>query len=304
MQGKVCLVTGATAGIGQVTATELARRGAHVVIVGRSAEKCASHAGTDPCRERGGVGRCRSWPTCRRWPRSNGWPIRSANGIPVSTCWSTTPARCSGNASESADGIEMTFALNHLSYFVLTNLLLPVLKQSAPARIVNVASDAHKGVSINFDDIQFKQKYSGWKAYQQSKLANILFTYELARRIEGTGVTANTLHPGFVRTNFLQVFNDAPGRLVDQNLGAMIALSPEQGARTSIYLASSPEVEGVSGRYFVKEKPAVSSPQSRDQAAADGSGAQRGDDRPACGAAGCRLRASNWAFLRDPVVRD
>ena len=171
--------------------------------------------------------------------------------------------------TESVDGIEKTFALNHLSYFVLTNLLLPVLEQSAPARIVNVASDAHKGASINFDDIQFKQNYSGWKAYQQSKLANILFTYELARRIEGTGVTANALHPGFVRTNFLEAFNDAPAGWLLKKIGGLISLSPEKGARTSIYLASSPEVAGVSGRYFVKEKPVVSSPQSRDQAAAE-----------------------------------
>ena len=169
--------------------------------------------------------------------------------------------------SESADGIEKTFALNHLSYFVLTNLLLPLLRNSAPARIVNVASDAHKGAVINFDDIQFKEKYSGWKAYQQSKLANIMFTYELARRIQGSGVTANALHPGFVRTNFLEVFNDAPAGWLIRSVANVIALSPEKGARTSIYLASSPEVEGVSGRYFVKEKPVVSSPQSRDQAA-------------------------------------
>ena len=171
------------------------------------------------------------------------------------------------NRSESADGIEKTFALNHLSYFALTNLLLPVLRNSTPARIVNVASDAHKGAVINFDDIQFKQKYSGWKAYQQSKLANIMFTYELARRIQGSGVTANALHPGFVNTNFLQVFNDAPAGWLIRSLASVIAMSPEKGARTSIYLASSPEVEGVSGRYFVKEKPVESSPQSRDQAA-------------------------------------
>ena len=132
------------------------------------------------------------------------------------------------NRTESVDGIEKTFALNHLSYFVLTNLLLPVLEQSTPARIVNVASDAHKGVSINFDDIQLQQKYSGWKAYQQSKLANILFTYELAKRLEGKGVTANTLHPGFVSTNFLEVFKGFARRLVDQE--ARAARGPDAGA--------------------------------------------------------------------------
>jgi NAD(P)-dependent dehydrogenase (short-subunit alcohol dehydrogenase family) len=169
--------------------------------------------------------------------------------------------------SESADGIEKTFALNHLSYFVLTNLLLPLLKSSAPARIVNVASDAHKGAFINFDDIQFTQKYSGWRAYQQSKLANIMFTYELARRIEGSGITVNALHPGFVRTNFLQVFNDAPAGWLIRSIANIVAMSPEKGARTSIYLASSPDVEGVSGRYFVKEEPTPSSSQSQDKTA-------------------------------------
>jgi retinol dehydrogenase 12 len=268
MQGKVCVITGATAGIGRVAATELARHGAHVVIVGRSAEKCAAtqaeiRSATAAALVDSLVADLSSLAETKRlagqlrerYPRIDVL-LNNAGAM----FWKRT---------ESADGVEKTFALNHLSYFVLTNLLLPVLEQSTPARIVNVASDAHKGVSINFDDIQFKQKYSGWKAYQQSKLANILFTYELARRIEGTGVTANTLHPGFVRTSFLEAFNEARAGWLIKNVGGMIALSPEQGARTSIYLASSPEVEGVSGRYFVKEKPVVSSPQSRDQAAAD-----------------------------------
>ena len=146
-----------------------------------------------------------------------------------------------------------------------------------------MASDAHKGVSIDFDDIELKQRYSGWKAYKQSKLANILFTYELSRRLEGTNVTANTLHPGFVRTNFLQVFNDSPFGWLIRRVADLVALSPEQGALTSIYLATSPEVEGVSGRYFVKQKSVASSPQSRDQAAADAPLAtQRRNDWLAC----------------------
>jgi NAD(P)-dependent dehydrogenase (short-subunit alcohol dehydrogenase family) len=268
MQGKVCVITGATAGIGQVAATELARRGAHVVIVSRSAEKCAAtqalirsasaSASVDTL-----VADLSSLDETKRlagqvrelYPRIDVL-LNNAGAM----FWKRT---------ESADGIEKTFALNHLSYFVLTNLLLPVLNQSAPSRIVNVASDAHKGASINFEDIQFKQKYSGWKAYQQSKLANILFTYELARRIDGTGVTANTLHPGFVRTSFLEALNEARAGWLLKKIGGLISMSPEQGARTSIYLTSSPEVAGVSGRYFVKEKPVVSSPQSRDQSTAE-----------------------------------
>ena len=222
MQGKVCLVTGATSGIGQVAAAELARRGAHVVIVGRSAQKCAatqaqirssSPAAAVDCL----VADLSSLAEMKRladqvrerYPRLD--VLLNNAGAMV---W---------KRSESADGIERTFALNHLSYFVLTNLLSPVLKQSAPARIVNVASDAHKGVSINFDDIQFKQKYSGWKAYQQSKLANILFTYELARRTQGKGVTANTLHPGFVRTSFLEAINEAPAGWLMKKLGGLIS---------------------------------------------------------------------------------
>src|SRR5262249_8114534 len=151
-------------------------------------------------------------------------------------------------------------ALNHLSYFLLTRLLLPLLEASAPARIVNVASDAHKGAVINFDDIEGKKRFGGWRAYQQSKLAKILFTSELARRLEGTRVTANCLHPGFVRTS---IFRE-PGVIgwLMRRAADVIALSPEDGAKTSVYLASSPDVAGISGRYFVKEKPAESSPQS------------------------------------------
>jgi NAD(P)-dependent dehydrogenase (short-subunit alcohol dehydrogenase family) len=265
MQGKVCLVTGATAGIGQVAATELCRRGARVIIVGRSSERCAATealirtaAGADrvdslvaDLSSLSEVGRLAGLVR-DRYPRLDVL-LNNAGAM----FW---------KRSESADGIERTFALNHLSYFALTNLLLPLLKNSAPARIVSVASDAHKGCVINFDDIQLKQKYSGWKAYKQSKLANIMFSYELAKRIEGSGVTANALHPGFVNTNFLQVFNDAPAGWLIRSLANIVALSPEKGARTSIYLASSPEVDGVSGRYFVKEKPVESSHQSQDQA--------------------------------------
>lgn len=267
MQGKVCVVTGATSGIGQVAAAELARRGAHVVIVGRSAEKCAAtqaqiRAASPEASADTLVADLSSLSETRRLAEQ----IRQH--YPRLDVLLNNAGAMFWNRTESADRIEKTFALNHLSYFVLTNLLLPLLKQSTPARIVNVASDAHKGVAINFDDIQFQQKYSAWKVYQQSKLANILFTYELARRIEGTGVTANTLHPGFVRTNFFKDFTGWVGFLM--KLGAsLIAITPEEGARTTIHLASSPEVEGVTGQYFVKSRPARSSPQSHDRAAGE-----------------------------------
>jgi retinol dehydrogenase 12 len=267
MRGKTCLVTGATSGIGEIAARELARLGARVIIVGRSPERCAAtlerirgetrssqlesivadlsaqaevHRLADQVRER-----------CDRLDVL----LNNAGGMFL-------------ERRESPDGIELTLALNHLSYFLLTNQLLPLLKASAPARIVNVASAAHKGASIDFDDIQGRRRYSGWPAYQQSKLANILFTYELARRLEGSGVTANVLHPGFVRTRFFADFTGWIGMIT--KLGAaLVAIGPEEGARTSVYLASSPEVEGVTGQYFVKCRPAQSSPQSHDRAAAE-----------------------------------
>jgi retinol dehydrogenase 12 len=267
MRGKVCLVTGATSGIGEVTARELARLGAEVIVVGRSAERCAAtlariRSATGATAVDSLVGDLSSQGDLRRLagqirdrcPRLDVL-VNNAGGMSLTR-------------RESVDGNEMTLALNHLSYFLLTDLLLPSLKAGAPARIVNVASDAHRGGKIHFDDLQFKSRYSGWGAYQQSKLANILFTYELARRLEGSGVTANTLHPGFVRTNFFQGWGGWIGFVT--KLGAsVLALTPEQGARTSIYLASSPEVEGVTGQYFVKEKPARSSARSHDPATAE-----------------------------------
>ena len=167
---------------------------------------------------------------------------------------------------ESVDGIEMTLALNHLAYFLLTNLLLDTLKSSAPARIVNVSSNSHEGAILDFNDLQNRRRYRGFRAYSWSKLENILFSYELARRLEGTGVTVNALHPGLVGTNFL-ANNGALGRLLKMVVG-IVGMSPERGARTSIYLATSPEVETVTGRYFLQEHEVPSSVASYDEDAA------------------------------------
>jgi NAD(P)-dependent dehydrogenase (short-subunit alcohol dehydrogenase family) len=164
---------------------------------------------------------------------------------------------------ESADEIEMTFGLNHLNYFLLTNLLLDMLIASAPARVVNVSSGAHNGARLNFDDLENKRGYNGMRAYGQSKLANLLFTYELARRLEGKGVTANALHPGFVASNFAK--NNLGILKPLMSLIQLGAISPEEGAQTSIYLASSPEVAGVTGKYFVKKKAVTSSTASYDE---------------------------------------
>ena len=168
---------------------------------------------------------------------------------------------------ETVDGYELTFSLNHLAYFLLTNLLLDTIKSSAPARIVNVSSDVHKGAKLNFDDLQHQQSYGmgGINVYGESKLANILFTYELSRRLQGTGVTVNTLHPGVVRTGFGRN-NSGLIRLIMPVI-QRFGISEEQGAQTSIYLASSPEVEGVTGKYFDKSKAIPSSPESYDESA-------------------------------------
>jgi NAD(P)-dependent dehydrogenase (short-subunit alcohol dehydrogenase family) len=267
MTGKTCLVTGATSGIGEVAARELARLGARVIVVGRSPERCAAtleriRAATGSTELESIVADLASQAEVRRLaehvrarcPRLDVL-LNNAGGMFL-------------DRRESPDGIELTLALNHLSYFLLTKELLALLRASAPARIVNVASDAHQGASIDFDDIQGRWRYQGWRAYQRSKLANILFTYELARRLEGSGVTANTLHPGFVRTRFFADFTGRIGFIT--KLGAkLLAIGPEEGARTSVYLASSPEVEGVSGQYFVKSRSARSSSQSHDRAAAE-----------------------------------
>ncbi len=204
--------------------------------------------------------------TCLHSVTSAGWQPLSATAVRDWMCSSTTPAASSCRARKVFNGIEMTWALNHLSYYLLTDLVLPQLSAGHPARIVNVASDAHKGASIDFDDVLGKRRYSPWRAYKQSKLANILFTYELARRLEGTSVTVNALHPGFVRTN---IFRHPTWKAwLVRRAADLIALSPERGAQTSIYLASSPDVANFSGRYFVKQKPTTSSPQSLDGAAA------------------------------------
>lgn len=266
MENKVCLVTGATNGIGKVTALELARRGATVVLAGRSAAKTdavvaeiKARSGNDHVE--GLVADLSTQAGVRAL--ADAFKARY-NRLDVLV---NNAGAIFNERRESADGIEMTFALNHLSYFLLTHLLLDVLKASAPARIVNVSSNAHMGSGINFDDLEFKRGYMNFRAYAQSKLANILFTTELARRLQGTGVTANALHPGFVSSGFGR--ND--GSLM--NIGMMLMrpfqISPEKGAETTIYLATSPEVEGVTGGYFSKRKPARTSSAARDQAAAE-----------------------------------
>lgn len=265
MKDKICMVTGATSGIGLVTAQVLAQQGATVIMVGRNPEKgTAIVARIQQETGNPAVEFILADLSVQAQVRRMVQEFRRRY-----SCLDVLINNAGGffmKRQLSADGIELTFALNHLSVFLLTNLLLDTLKASVPARIVNVSSDAHKRAQINFKDLELERKYNGMKAYGQSKLAVVLFTYELERQLEGTQVTVNALHPGFVATNIGQ--NN--GRLVKlfAPLIRLMALSPKEGAETSIYLASSPDVAGVTGKYFGKKKAARSSPASYDETAA------------------------------------
>ena len=266
LHGKTCLVTGATSGIGEATALALAARGAAVAILCRDAER-----GEQTCeRIRAAV----PGASLRLFRADLGSQaeIRAIareilDALPELHVLVNNAAALYVSRTETVDGIEATFAVNHLGYFLLTNLLLPRLRESAPARIVNVASDAHKFVGgIHFEDPGYEKGYGAMRVYGHSKLANILFTRELARRLEGSGVTVNCLHPGAVATG-LGGNNGAWARLVMKIVGLFFR-SPEQGAQTSIYLASSPEVEGVTGGYFVRCKETEPAASGRDDDAA------------------------------------
>lgn len=265
MQNKTCLITGATNGIGQAAAMALAQKGATVIVVGR-----------DEARAQATVARIK---TETGNPNVNYLLADLSIQHQIRTLAAEFKSRYQrldvlvNNAAVinfrrqvSADGIEMNFAVNHLAYFLLTNLLLDTLKASAPARIVNVASNSHRNKHLDFDNLELNRGYWAGTAYGRSKLANLYFTYELARHLEGTGVTVNAMHPGFVRTN-MAANNGWLVRLflplVHRN-----SLTPEQGASTIVYLASSPDVETVTGKYFVREREVDSDPVSYNEAAA------------------------------------
>jgi NAD(P)-dependent dehydrogenase (short-subunit alcohol dehydrogenase family) len=252
MKGKVCIITGASSGLGLVTARALARMGARVALVCR--DKSRGEAAVAHVKDQSGNPdvdlfladlsiqaqiRRLAEELLGRYPEIH---ILINNAGLLNMSYSTT-----------GDGIETVFAVNHLAYFLLTQLLLPRLKESQPARIVSVASDAHVwGRALNWDDLGHRRKYRAMRAYGQSKLANIMFTYELSRKLVGTGVTANCLHPGAVATRFGKN-NGVLARGITSLMRPFFR-SPERGAETSIYLASSPEVEGKSGKYFFNRK--------------------------------------------------
>ncbi len=270
MQGKTVVVTGGNSGIGFETAAALAGMGARVVVTARNADK--GRAAVAAIGQRlGGDAQVQlvvfDLADLSSVRRGAAEILEQAPRLDVLV---NNAGLVLSERSETVDGLEATFAVNHLGPFLLTNLLLDRIRASSPARIVNVASTAHNAArkGIPFDDLQSEKKYATMRVYGQSKLANILFTEELARRLEGSGVTANSLHPGTVRTGY-GGDGDARGLLAfGIKISSPFFLSPAKGARTSVYLASDPGVAGVSGEYFVKCKPKQPKPWARDQEAA------------------------------------
>jgi retinol dehydrogenase-12 len=257
MGRKVCLITGATDGIGLVTARELGKLGWTLALVSRNAQK-----GERIARELRHI--CRNEEIYfKQADLSLQRDVRRVARDIAETYESLDVLINNAGAifwkyQKTAEGIEKTFALNHLNYFLLTNLLLDRLRAAPAARVVNVASMAHRGVSIDFEDIENKKVYEnfrgGWIAYQRSKLSNIMFSNALSRRLEGQNISCNALHPGFVRTRFAKDNGGYFAALVSIGM-TFGAISAEKGAKTQIHLATSPDVEGVTGKYFDLCKP-------------------------------------------------
>lgn len=265
MLGKIALITGATNGIGRATAQALAQRGATIVLVGRDADRTCqtaqeikSHAPDSAIHTL--LADLSSQAQVRRLAEEFQERFHRLDVL-LNNAGAVFAKRL-----VSVDGLEMTLALNHLAPFLLTNLLLDSLKVSNQARIITVASVAHMGMRIPFGDLNHERgRYQSFAVYGQTKLMNILFTYELARRLQGSAITANAVHPGWVGTNFGK--NNGRAWNIAFTLAHPFAISPARGAQTSIFLASSPEVAGVSGQYFVKRRAMKSSPASYDQEA-------------------------------------
>ena len=263
MQGKTVVITGATSGIGEVAACGLAQQGARIVLIardrGRGEQTLQRLELVAPGRNH--VVYYANLSHLAEMKRVSEEIAASEARIDVLI---NNAGAIFGTRQVTGDALELTFATNHMAYFVVTNLLLERLKATPGARIVSTSSDAHRRAKLDFGDLQSEKGYSAGGMYGRTKLMNILFTRELSRRLAGTGVTANCLHPGFVATRF----GDASGGLMSLALRAAkkFALTPEEGANTIIYLASSPEVEGVSGKYFHKCKQVLPTAQAQSDA--------------------------------------
>ena len=263
MNGKVCVVTGATSGIGKAAATALARLGAQVVLVGRDrgrAEATAAQIGSVATQPPAvDIADLASMDQVRALAER----LAALDRIDVLI---NNAGLVLGERRGTPEGFEHVFAVNHLAPFLLTNLLLPRLTAAAPARVITVTSDAHTAARLDLDDPNLEHGWDSWRSYANSKLANILFTRELARRLQGTGVTANCAHPGVVRTGFGR--EAQPLLRLGVTLARPFLLSPERGADTIVYLASSPGVADETGGYYVKRQRREPSAAARDDAAA------------------------------------
>ncbi|MDG6904511.1 MAG: SDR family oxidoreductase [Nitrososphaerota archaeon] len=260
VEGKTCVVTGANSGIGYVTARELARMGAKIILVCRNQSKC--EVARDSIKKATGnesveseIADLASFGSVRKLAQ------RLQQSYEKIHILVNNAGLIIGKRMLTEDGLETTFQVNYASHFLLTYLLLNTMKESAPSRIINVSSAAHFSGYMDFDDLQKEKSYSAMRSYCQSKLAQVLFTYELADRLNGTSVTVNCVHPGAVRTNW----GDEAGAL---GIGIRIArpfmLSPEKGAQTTVYAAISPDLDEISGKYFAKRKEARTSKESYD----------------------------------------
>ncbi len=258
MRDKVCLITGASSGIGLVTALELAKRGAAVVMVNRDparGERARAEVAAKSGSENIELILCDL--SSQRQIRDLAAEFKRRHGrldVLINNA-AIVPAK----RSLTEDGLEKQFAVNHLAYFLLTGLLLDTLKASAPSRIVSVSSGMHRQATVDFENLQAEKSYEPMKQYALTKLLNLLFAFEAARRLQGTGVTSNALSPGFTATNIGREYS-----FVTRSVMRLAAQSKEKGAETSIYLASSPEVEGITGKYFDKKAEAEASTEARD----------------------------------------
>jgi retinol dehydrogenase-12 len=254
MRGKTVVVTGASSGIGRAAAIELAKQGANVVPVGRDAKRTGSVArkvGAEPIQA--------DFSSLEEVRRVAEFLLDRHDRIDVLV---NNAGLVAARRTLTADGLELTMAVNHFAPFLLTNLLLDRLKASAPARVVTTASDAHRGGLIDLTDLNGERKWSAWSAYGTSKLANILFTRALARRLEGAGVVANCQHPGVIRTGLAR---GAPPLIrLGWRAASVFFGSPRKGAATIVYLASAPEAANVTGGYFSDSRPATPSAQAQD----------------------------------------